>query len=139
MAIAVGKEELLIIIGATGAASALLTVLGRWSGRRAARIEAAKDEAKKEQKEIDRLERLEQWRAAHTDQTEPLIEEFRDYRSLVQKTALNVEHLTARVRELVDSNRQVLGEMRNVNQTLLRLLSGGNSARGPGGPGVGSG
>jgi len=124
MPISIGKEEALIMIGLAGVAASAFTVVGRWSGRRAARIEEARREAKREQKDQDRIERLEQWRWAHTEETEPLKKQFQEYREITQATTLNVEHLATRVEDLVRSGESTLEEMRELARTVRGLLTG---------------
>jgi predicted RNase H-like nuclease (RuvC/YqgF family) len=123
MAIQIGSQEAALLIAAASAAAGAMTVWGRWSGRRAAEMERTRREAREEQEHADKIKRLEEWREYHEDETKPLIDRFHKYEALVQTTAATVDHLSQDVRQLTDSNQEMLRETRESNRLTRELLT----------------
>jgi len=116
LAISIGTEEIALILSAAGVTGAALTLAGRWQGARSTRLRVAREEGEKEQKEKDRLERLEEKFKVHLEEANQRSEELEQTSELVRTTAQTVNTLAGQVRDLTTGANQL-------NATMMKFFT----------------
>lgn len=119
LAVTIGATEAAIIISFVGVLLGGATLFGRWSKTRTDAIKQAREDGEKEQKEENRIARLEDEIKVAREQRD----RFGKYEVLVQTTATSVDKMREDMETLHESYKDLLRETRESNRLNRELLN----------------
>ena len=124
LAVTIGAAEIGVILTILGLAFAAATLYGRWLKGQSDKLKEAKADGEEEALQKAKLLQLEADLRDHKEEIGPVAVEFEKYKVLVQGTTRDVNTLTDRMGDVLESNRDLSREVRDLSQTVRKLLSG---------------
>lgn len=127
MAITIGREEIVLLLGAATAGAALFTALGRWTSKRTGKEKEERDaaisQAVKSALQGTAVKQIRDDLDDHLVEARGLIGEFQELKGVTITTARQMEANGQMMGELLAVHRETLKEIRETNRALRELAN----------------